>query len=432
MNVNMQKQRDAKHFASRLYFSETLDGIVELSREKPIVSLQKAFTIPSEIVEQPKLTPLSEVVKLLDLPKEKRNKPRQKRQKEKNLLSSWWLKQIHRTNNPLQERMALFWHNHFTTSARNVAWPQLMYRQNQLLRKHALGSFASLLRDIFKDPAMLIYLNGNKNVAKKPNENFARELLELFTLGEGHYTEQDVIEAAKAFTGWRYRVKQDDVILSLKRHDQGHKDFLGHSGRFDANDIVDILLDTPRTAEFIAEKFWHHFINPQQPDRDYISHWAMLFRDSNYQIKVLISAIVESDVFWAEANRGAFIKSPVELTVGLLNELGLDNFKAYRKLANINGKLGQRLFFPPDVKGWRGGKHWINNTTFVLRDQFIRKLSSEHIVEMMQMGHVLTNEKIERIQNHFLSLSPATPVDFSQSKQRQILSLLTDPAYQLK
>jgi uncharacterized protein (DUF1800 family) len=432
MNVNKQKQRDARHFCARLYFGGAANTIAELAKERSIDSLHKALMTPSRLVEQPNLTPLKEAVKVLDLPKEKKSEFIKIRRQEKDRLTIWWLQQIHRTNNPLQERMTLFWHNHFTTSARSVQWSQLIFRQNELFRKHALGSFADLLRAIFKDPAMLIYLNGNKNVAKKPNENFARELLELFTLGEGHYTEQDVLEAARAFSGWRYRVRKDDVIFSLKHHDKGSKKFLGHSGRFDANDVIDILLDTPRTAEFIAEKCWQHFINPLIPDSDYIRHWAMLFRESGYQMKVLLSAIVESDVFWAEENRGAFIKSPVELTIGLLNELELDNFNAYLQLSRVNKKLGQRLFFPPDVKGWRGDKQWVNNTTFVLRDQFIRKLSTDHIEEMLQMEHSLMAESIDTIKNNLLPLSPATPINASQNKQQQLLSLLTDPVYQLR
>ncbi|MEZ5450008.1 MAG: DUF1800 family protein [Thiolinea sp.] len=233
-----------------------------------------------------------------------KSRPHQTAQSGQNRLYFWWLEQIHHSTNPLQERMTLFWHNHFTSSLQTVQWPQLMYRQNQLLRTHALGNFADLLHAIWGDPAMLIYLDGSKNPLRKPNENFARELLELFTLGEGHYSEADIVSAARAFTGWRYAVRRDEVEFVPKQHDNGNKQFLGRAGNFGAEDIINILLEQPRTAEFIAEKFWRHFINPGQPRHDVIVQWAKVFRESDYQVAALLRQVVASQPFWDQRNGG--------------------------------------------------------------------------------------------------------------------------------
>lgn len=433
MIPDTQQLRNTQHFCTRFYFSANAKEIIKLAQEKPIKLINKSFR-SSDVIEQPSLTPLENTIKIRHLPRdnEERKSLLKQRSKETYRLTAWWLKQIHSTSTPLQERMTLFWHNHFTSDIKVVKWPQLMYRQNQLLRKHALGSFADLLKAIYKDPAMLIYLNGNKNTAAAANENFARELLELFTLGEGNYAEQDILSAAKAFTGWRYSYQNDEVVFSPKHHDQSIKHFLGHTGRFNADDIINILLDTPKTAEFIAKKFWSHFVSPTKPDQDYIQHWASLFRDSHYQIKSLLSSMMNSEPFWADLNRGTLIKSPIEMTTGLLNELELNHEIAYTKLSNINKKLGQQLFSPPDVKGWHGGKQWINNTTYVLRQQFIRSMTREHLGEMMQMNHFINELDINTIKTCLLSVPQTTPLDNTSDKKTQIMSLLSDPAYQLR
>lgn len=429
--MSQDKQADVKHFHSRLGFGCSPRKIIKDSN-KPIIKIINDHLALFSTSKQSYLTSLPEITRPVALPKEKRKEFLQRLMRENNNLTIWWLKQLHHTPAPLQERMTLFWHSHFTSSAQNVQWPLLMYRQNMLFRKYALDSFSNLLRKIYKDPAMLIYLNGNKSIVTKPNENFARELLELFTLGEGHYSEQDIIEAARAFTGWRYQLKQDKVVFSKKLHDNGVKHFMGYSGRFTANDIIDILLETPRTAEFIAEKFWKHFVNAGQPDKDYIQQWAILFRESGYQIRVLLSNIIKSDPFWASENRGAFIKSPVELTIGLLRELELDKFTDYRRLAKINTRLGQRLFFPPDVKGWRGGNEWIDNTTFILRSNFISNVTREHIGEMIQAKHPMCTLNIETLTECLLAVPPVNLIDKTQNKEKQLITLLTDPTYQLR
>lgn len=350
---------------------------------------------------------------------------------ENNLLIAWWLQQLHHTTIPLQERMVIFWHNHFTSSAQKVRYPELMYRQHLLFRKHALGSFAELLKEICNDPAMIIYLDTNKNTAKAPNENFARELLELFTLGEGYYTESDIINAAKSFTGKRYNVKKDQVIFTKKQYDSSEKIFLGKKGNFSSDNIIDILLEAPRTAEFIAEKFWNHFINTKQPNADVIKDWAKKFRESNYQIRSLLLSIIESEVFWEQSNRGVFIKSPIEFTIGLLRELELNSFKSYGKLANINTRLGQRLFYPPDVKGWRGGFNWLDNSSFVLRQMFAQQIVNDYI-DQFKMNTPNMSIDIEKLGNCLLILPPINIVNSNESKEEKIIAILSDPVYQLR
>ena len=429
-SMKLTHTKDLQHFHSRMGIGSSCSQMQATSGKNALSLLENLIAQPPAKLPPPELTPLDEMVRQLD--KNNKNPALIKQyRKETNQLTVWWLEQIHRTEHPLQERLTLFWHNHFTTSAHKVHWPQVIYRQHLLLRRHALGSFANLLQDICNDPAMLIYLDAGKNVEKQPNENFARELLELFTLGEGHYTENDIISAARAFTGKRYALKKDEVIFTTKQHDAGQKTFLGKTGNFGADDIVQILLEHPRTAEFIAEKFWHNFINPDTPEKQYITEWAKAFRESGYQIPTLLTRIVESPVFWQQENRATFIKSPVEFTVGLLRELGLTQFKAYLGLNKLNTRLGQRLFYPPDVKGWRGGKTWLDNGSFVIRQNFIRQVVHDHL-EKNQMQNTSQEIDIGSLSACLLPLPPIHAINPKQNIETQLLALLSDPVYQLR
>ena len=369
------------------------------------IALYNYLPKDNHYLSHPNLTPWQQITPFFKTKKEKRQPFIQQRNKDKRALEQWWLERIHHTRYPLEERMTLFWHNHFTSSMASVQWPQLMYRQNQLLRKHALNSFADLLHTIYKDPAMLIYLNGQQSTKRKPNENFARELLELFTLGQGHYSESDIIAAARAFTGWHYNMQQGKVIFRKGQHDNGIKHFMGQSGRFNGKDIINILLDHPRTAEFITEKFWHHFVSPEKPIKEYINFWAKLFRDSHYNTTVLIHTIIQSEPFWDKKNRGTIVKSPIELTIGLLRELGLKQFNAYPRLFNLNRQMGQALFNPPDVRGWQGGKNWLTSQSLVLRQEYLRKTSAEY--EDMQYGNQMPKQ-LSATQLARMAINPPT------------------------
>ena len=286
-------------------------------------------------------------------------------------LRNWWIEEMLATDQPLTERLVLFWHNHFTSSLQKVRFPPALFRQNALFRREAAGNFATLLREVARDPAMLIYLDGMRSVASKPNENFARELLELFTLGEGHYGEADIRNAARAFTGWTVDRQTGAFAVRPGQHDDGEKRFLGRSGRFDGDAIVAILLEEPRTAETIVGKMWREFVSPT-PDPEEVGRLAASFR-RDYEIRPLLRALLTSQAFRDPANRGTLIKSPVDLIVGTVHLLGLP-VPEKTQLARMMQGLGQSLFDPPNVKGWPGGNAWISTYTLLLRQQFLRRI----------------------------------------------------------
>jgi len=287
-------------------------------------------------------------------------------------LRGWWLQEMLLTPSPLTERMTLFWHNHFVSSQQKVKLAQLMYRQNVTLRAHALGHFGDLLHAIARDPAMVIYLDGAQNRKGAPNENFARELMELFTLGEGNYGEQDIKDAARAFTGWSLDRDSGRFVFRRFVHDYGSKTVLGRSGYFDGDDVLDILLAKPQTAQFIAHKLWREFVSPD-PDDAEVKKIASRFRDSRYDVKVGLYALLTSDAFYAKENRGALVKSPVDLVVGTLKQFDLKPGEPV-PFAVAAAAMGQNLFSPPNVKGWPGGDAWINASTLLARKAFLDRL----------------------------------------------------------
>ncbi|SFB95426.1 Uncharacterized conserved protein, DUF1800 family [Polaromonas sp. OV174] len=291
-------------------------------------------------------------------------------------LKTWWMREMIASPTPLQERMTLFWHNHFATSQQKVYNAQAMWRQQLLLRADALGDFRSLLHAVAKSPAMLVYLDGANSRKESPNENFAREVMELFTLGEatqgGHYTEQDIREAARAFTGWS--VDREDFSFKFRPvfHDGGNKTVLGHSGNLDGDAVLDILLEQPEAARFIVGKLWKEFVSPQ-PDNAQIERIAQRFRASGYDIGVALNELLLSDAFWADSNRGSLIKSPVDLVVGTVRQFDFSYSDAMPFVLKA-AQLGQNLLVPPNVKGWPGQNDWINATTLLERKRFTEQL----------------------------------------------------------
>jgi uncharacterized protein (DUF1800 family) len=278
--------------------------------------------------------------------------------------------------------MTLFWHSHFATSQQKVRLAQLMYRQNALLRHEALGNFATLLHGIARDPAMLVYLDNARSHKSAPNENFAREVMELFTMGEGHYSEHDVKEAARAFTGWSLDRETGTFLRRPAWHDTGEKTLLGRTGGFDGAEVLDILLARPETAEFICAKLWKEFVSPT-PDAREVKKLAGIFRDARYEMKPLLRAMLLSDAFWAPENRGTLVKSPVELVIGTLKLLDVRPMEL-RPAVIACATLGQNLFAPPNVKGWPGGDAWINSATLLARKQVAeRLLASDERAEMV-------------------------------------------------
>ncbi len=293
-------------------------------------------------------------------------------------LKAWWLYRILYHPDRLREKMTLFWHGHFATSNAKVRSVPLMLRQNELLRRHALGEFPELLTAITADPAMLVWLDGGGSRKEKPNENYAREFLELFTLGIGHYTEPDIREAARAFTGW---VPADSPSYGATpsfrhdpaRHDGGGKTFLGRSGPWRADDIVRITLEQPACAVFVCRKLYRFFVNDaEEPAPELIQPLADELRRHRYSIRHVVGIMLRSRFFYARAAYRRVIKSPVDLSAGLVRMLEVPRAGlSLPALARACAEQGQDLFYPPNVKGWDGGRHWINSATLLARSNWI-------------------------------------------------------------
>jgi uncharacterized protein (DUF1800 family) len=291
-------------------------------------------------------------------------------------LQAWWYREMVETPSPLTERMTLFWHNHFVSSLQKVRVPKFMAEQNMLFRRNALGNFRLLTHYVAKDPAMIRYLDSGSNVKGKPNENFARELLELFTLGEGHYTEQDIKEAARAFTGWGVNPQG---VFAFRRnvHDYEVKAFMGRYGDFNGAEIIDIVMENDRTAPYIVGKLWLEFIS-DSPDEKEVARLAAVFRESGYEIKSLMRALLNSPHFRDPANYGALIKSPADLMVGMIRTFGIGiEPDSYGSLVREGRQLGQELMNPPNVKGWPGGTAWIDSNTLLSRRSLLEGLIGE-------------------------------------------------------
>ncbi len=284
-------------------------------------------------------------------------------------IRGWWIRRMMRTKRPLQEKLTLFWHGHFATSANDVHNARHMLVQNEFLRKNCLGNFRDLLLGISRDPGMLKYLDNNSNRKQHPNENYARELMELFSMGIGNYTEDDVQEAARAFTGWTFR--GDEFVFAKFQHDDGRKQFLGESGDFDGTDIIDVILRQPCTARFMAKKLFEFFVyeNPEPPLLDEL---AARLRTHNYEFKPFLRTLFRSEVFYSPKAYRTQIKSPAQLVVGSVRLLGVSINE--RALAVAMRALGQDLLFPPNVKGWDGGEAWINTNTLLMRYNLARYL----------------------------------------------------------
>jgi uncharacterized protein (DUF1800 family) len=278
------------------------------------------------------------------------------------------------TPSPLTEKMTLFWHNHFATSQQKVKFTAYLYRQNVMFRRNALGNFGNMLHELARDPAMLIYLDGVNNRKEQPNENFAREVMELFTLGEGHYTEKDIKEVARAFTGWSIDRETGQFMFRRAIHDYADKTIFGKTGNFEGDQVLDLLLAKPEAARFITRKLWREFVSPT-PDEVEVKRMAAIFKDSGYNIAKLMRTMLSSDAFYAKENRAALIKSPVEFVVGTLKTFEIDA-PNLRPFVLSSAVLGQNLFAPPNVKGWPGGEAWINTATLLQRKQLLDRLFS--------------------------------------------------------
>src|SRR4029453_10888527 len=360
-------------------------------------------------------------------PREFRTLPEgeQKLERQKNIRQSLELRaggvsEMVATPSPLTERMTLFWHNHFVSAQPKVRWPQLMYRQNVLLPRYALGNFREMLHAIARDPAMIVYLDSATNRVGNPNENFAREVMELFVLGQGKYTERDVKEAARAFTG----LSLDPDTLAYRYrpglHDAGAKTVLGSTGPLDADQALDILLAQPAAAEFIVGKLWVEFVSPRvDPQR--ARAIAPRFRTRGYDIAIAMREMLRQPELVQGTDDDALVKSPVDLVVGLVRQ-------SEGRLGNATGAavavaaMGQNLFAPPNVRGWPGGDAWINTQTLLVRKQFIERALAPQAALVAQARDLM--------------MSAPAPTTKGAQRPRleaaQLLAVHIDPAVALK
>lgn len=286
-------------------------------------------------------------------------------------LNIIWLNKMAGTKAQLREKMTFFWHNHFST---NVPFAYLMQKQNNTIRKHALGKFGDMLHAIAKDPAMIIYLNNQQNTKQAPNENFAREVMELFTLGEGNYTEQDIKEAARAFTGWAAN-RKGEFEFHAHDHDDGEKTFFGKKGNFNGEDILNIILENKQTAVYLTTKIYREFVN-DKINSEKIKSLSEEFYQSGYDITLLMKKIFTSAWFYDDENMGCKIASPVELMVRYKRLINL-GFENDQSLIDLQKTLGQVLFFPPNVAGWKGGAGWIDSSSLLLRLNLAQAMLSD-------------------------------------------------------
>ncbi|MHB8523960.1 MAG: DUF1800 domain-containing protein [Limisphaerales bacterium] len=280
-------------------------------------------------------------------------------------LREWWLKRMVAGPRPLQEKLTLFWHGHFATSVVKVRDACLMWRQNETFRHFASGNWLQMLVEISKDPAMLIWLDQAQSRKEHPNENYAREVMELFTLGEGHYTEQDVTEGARALTGWSYDRVRQEFVSRPRFHDDGEKTFLGRTGCLTGMDALDQIVAQPQAARFITAKLWTFFAS-ENPSDEIVSALADEFRHAGNNFKPVLRTMFRSEAFYADAVVGSQVKSPVQWLVGSCRLLGRDVPPGLSLTVGLR-QLGQDLFAPPNVKGWDGGISWITTNNLLNR-----------------------------------------------------------------
>lgn len=296
------------------------------------------------------------------------------------MLQHWWIERMHQEAYPLREKMVLFWHNHFVSSFQKVKLPWLLYRQNQLFREHAFGNFKTLTKKVLYDNAMLVYLDNVQNKAKSPNENLSRELLELFTLGIGNYTEQDIKEGARALAGLNLGDEGGQYYAFMQ--DRSPKKYLGHEGDFKADDLVDIIFEHPEAATRITTKLLRYFVT-DNPDETMIRKYAGVLKENDFEIQPLLEKLITDRCI--EAHAGERIKDPLTYALQVLYNYGIKELPALAMTGYLRNQ-GMELFNPPNVKGWDGGTQWLSS------DKLIQRLS---IIDLMNAGKPFARIKLK-------------------------------------
>ncbi|HEV2693686.1 MAG TPA: DUF1800 domain-containing protein [Verrucomicrobiae bacterium] len=367
----------AAHLLNRAGFGgtpEEIKSLADLGPEKAVASLLNYETIPDPTVnpEWAKPNP-EEISKYRDIirtgtPDEKKDAQREQQQTYQRRmleLRGWWMHRMAYGPRPFQEKMVLFWHGHFATSVDKVRNPYFMWRQNDLFRRLATGNWQDILLETGKDPAMLVWLDQAQSRQAHPNENYAREVMELFALGEGHYTEKDIAEGARAYTGWSMNFETQQYMFRPRTHDDGDKTFLGHTGNFDGDDAIQIIVSQPQAARFITGKLWNYFAG-QVPSSELNDALAATFRADDNNFKPFLHTLFRSQEFYSNDIIRNQVKSPLQWLIGSVRVLQCDlppNIVSW----GMTRQLGQDLFAPPNVKGWDGGVTWITTNTLLTR-----------------------------------------------------------------
>lgn len=381
--------RRAAHLLRRAGFGGTTESIARIASMRPHEAVESLIRLPDANATNGPDDVFDPRAQLLSLRAQMRGADSQSRRDALKALrksaresvvsmQTWWLNRMLTTPAPLQEKMTLFFHGHFTSAAiQKGAWPNYVWQQNQLFRTNALGNLRDLTLAVSKDPAMLIYLDNARSNKTHPNENYARELMELFTLGHGNYTEEDIRQSARAFTGWTLDRRSGQFAFVPQLHDEGTKTFLGLSGNLDGADIVDRIYRQPACARFWAQSLLGFFLY-SDPEPELVDAFATVIRKNDFHLAPVMSTLLQSNVFYSERAYRALVKSPVEYVIGTYNALGLTavDRSAIRPLA----QMGQVLFEPPNVAGWPGGENWITSQSIIARHNFVAALVNSPMI----------------------------------------------------
>lgn len=359
------KKLEMQHLAWRAGFGETLPVISDWEKRRRKEIVNKVLIGPKhaelESVDVINATDLPDYKRTKDMTEEQRKAVREMNTQGIKDLNVAWMNMMQKSEHPLREKMSLFWHGHFACRTQNVLFNQQLIG---VIRENALGNFGDLLTAVSKSPAMLQFLNNQQNRKQHPNENFAREVMELFTMGRGHYAETDIKEAARAFTGWGFD-ESGQFVFREKQHDDGVKSIFGKSGRYNGDDVLKLLLEQKQTATFITTKIFRYFVD-DTPDEALIQSLSEKFYHSGYDIKTLMREIFMADWFYDSKYIGNRIKSPVELLVGIRRTIPMA-FEQEEVMLVFQRILGQVLFYPPNVAGWPGGRNWIDSSSLMFR-----------------------------------------------------------------
>jgi uncharacterized protein (DUF1800 family) len=380
------KQRHIQHLYLRAGFGigvKKIDQLKSKSKNEIIKDLfhdaSKVNLLQLDLSEFDLIKNKSSKALKIEMGEEAYRKLRQKSQRKVRDLNYAWLERLTEPSSILREKMTLFWSNVFVCRDNHIFHIQHF---NNTLRKNALGNFRVLVKTIAKEASMSKYLNNRQNRKKSPNENFARELMELFTLGIGNYTEQDIKEAARAFTGWSFKLN-GDFVLREKQHDAGVKTFFDKSGYFGGDDIIDLILEKKQCARFICDKVYRYFVNPIVDQRHLDEITTIFFKD--YDINNLMLYIFNAKWFYNDENIGVKIKSPVELLVGIRRVVPV-TFTKKNQLNYLQKMMGQVLLYPENVSGWKGGKNWIDSNTLMFRMKLASLILNDAVINLEEKG----------------------------------------------